>query len=365
MEAVLRRAVVTAVSLTMPFALVACHRSGPARPVAASTADGFSIGLALPESRTTRYDAVDLPTVKAEIKQRCPRCTVNYVNAAGDAGTQRHQIDTLIDDGVKAIIVDPVDAKAIEPSVEKAHRAGIKVVAYDRLAQGPIDAYTSFDNTEIGKEQGEGLLQVLGSKAGPHSRIVMIDGAKDDPNAAQFKAGAHSVLDGKVDIAAEYDTPGWLATRAAHEVDTAVARLGADHIAAVYSANDGMAAGIVKALESAGVTPLPPVSGQDAQLDAVQRVVAGTQAFTIYKPYTVEAQTAAQLAVDLATGSSPDIATTTIATDTTKSVPTRLIGTTILDTTDIKQTVVADGLYTVHQICAPQLADACARLGLK
>jgi D-xylose transport system substrate-binding protein len=364
-EAALRRATVPVVSLTLVLALSACGGAGRARPAVASTTDGFAIGLALPEGRTTRYDTVDLPTVEKQIKQRCARCTVNYVNAKGDAGTQQRQLDTLIKDRVKAIIVDPVDARAIEPSVRKAHSAGIKVVAYDRLAQGPIDAYTSFDNTEIGKEQGEGLLQALGPGTTRRTRIVMIDGAEDDPNAAQFKAGAHSVLDGRVDIAAEYATPGWLASKAAHEVGTAINRFGGSGIAAVYSANDGMAAGVVEALESAGVRPLPPVSGQDAQLDAVQRVVAGTQAFTIYKPYTVEAQTAAQLAVDLATGSSPDIATTTVATDTTRSVPTRLIGTTILDTTDIRQTVVADGLYTVRQICTPQLADACARIGLR
>ncbi len=365
MQATSRRAAVTSVSLTMILALAACGGPDAAKPAGPSTAVGFSIGLALPEARTTRYDTVDMPTVEKQIKQRCPHCTVHYVNAGGNADTQRDQMDTLIRDGVKAIIVDAVDADAIEPSVRRAHRAGIKVVAYDRLAQGPIDAYTSFDNTEIGKEQGEGLLRALGAKAGPHTDIVMIDGDKDDPNAAQVKAGAHSVLDGRVDIAAEYDTPGWLAAGAGHEVDSAIARLGPDDIAAVYSANDGMAAGIVKALRAAGVASLPPVSGQDAQLDAVRRVVAGTQAFTVYKPYAIEAQTAAQLAVDLATGAPPDIATTTVATDARRSVPARLIGTTILDTTDIRQTVVADGLYTVRQICTPRLAAACARIGLR
>ncbi len=102
-----------------------------------------------------------------------------------------------------------MDSKAIAGSVQKAKEAGIPVVAYDRLAEGPIAAYTSFDNEEVGKAQGEALLKAMGAKATKTGKIVMINGAITDPNAAYFKKGAHSVLDGKVNIGKEYDTPEW------------------------------------------------------------------------------------------------------------------------------------------------------------
>ncbi|MCQ4079523.1 substrate-binding domain-containing protein [Streptomyces sp. RB6PN25] len=363
-----RCAASAAMAVAMSIDLAACAGKpvyGTPRTDAASVAEGFAVGLALPETQTTRYDAVDRPTIRKKLQELCPKCTLDYKNAGGDANVQRQQIDALIRDGVKVIILDAVDYRAIRPSVDKAHALGIKVVAYDRLAQGAVDAYASFDNTEIGKQQGEGLLQALGSRATPASRIVMIDGDRDDPNAAQFKAGAHSALDGKVTIAAEYDTDGWLADNANKEVADAIARLGKDNIAAVYSANDGMATGVISALQSAGIAPLPPVSGQDAQLDAVQRVIAGTQAFTIYKPYVVEAETAAEMAIDVATGTPIDIANTTVSNGTDNAVPARLVDTAILDASDIRQTVVADGLYTIDQICTPQYAQACAKAGLK
>nr|WP_202447708.1 substrate-binding domain-containing protein [Streptomyces sp. SID5468] len=349
----------------MALSMAACGKAGGSKSSAADVNTGFRIGLALPENQTTRYEAVDRPAIEAKLHQLCPKCQVDYENAAQNANTQQQQIDTLINKGDKVIILDSVDYKAIQPSVEKAHSKGIKIVAYDRLAQGPIDAYTSFDNTAVGKEQGQALLQALGSKANPKAKIIMVNGDKGDPNAAQFKAGAHSVLDGKVDIAAEYDTNGWLANNANNEVSGAIARIGKDNIAAVYSANDGMAAGIISALQSAHISPLPPVGGQDAQLDGAQRVVAGTQAFTIYKPYKDEADTAAQMAIDVATGKSVSVADTKVSSATTKDIPAKLIPTTIMTAQNVKQTAIDGGLYKVAQICTPQYAAACAKIGLK
>ncbi len=117
----------------------------------------------------------------------------------------------MITNKVDVLIVDAVDAKAIQNSVQKAVDQGIKVVAYDRLAEGPISAYTSFDNEEVGRTQGNAPLKALGDKAKKSTKIVMINGSVTDPNAAQFKKGAHSVLDGKVTIAKEYDTKGVVA----------------------------------------------------------------------------------------------------------------------------------------------------------
>ncbi len=344
-----------------------CGKSGTAKPAnpGNTVAQGFRIGLALPETQTTRYETVDHPVIEAKLKELCPKCQVDYENAGQNASTQAQQIDTLITKGDKVIILDAVDYQAIQPEVAKAHSAGVKIVSYDRLALGPVDAYTSFNNAGVGKQQAEGLLQAMGSKATPSSRIIMLNGDKGDANAAQFKAGAHQVLNGKVKIAAEFDTKNWLPATAADEVATALSRFGRSGIAGIYAANDGMASGAVSALQAAHVDPLPPITGQDAQLDAVQRIVAGTQTFTIYKPYSVEASTAAQMAIEVATGATLEVANTKVDSATDKGIPARLVDTTILDDKNIRQTVIGDGIYTVAQICTAQYATACARIGLK
>ncbi|MDF2258733.1 substrate-binding domain-containing protein [Streptantibioticus ferralitis] len=365
MNTTLRRAVIATAAVSMALSMAACGKAGGSKTSAADVSNGFRIGLALPENQTARYESVDRPKIEAKLHELCPKCQVDYENAAQNANTQQQQVDTLINDGDKVIILDSVDFKAIQPSVEKAHNKGVKIVAYDRLAQGPIDAYTSFDNTQVGKQQGQALLQAMGSKASPSSQIVMVNGDKGDPNAAQFKAGAHSVLDGKIKITSEFDTNGWLANNANNEVSGAISRIGGSNIAAVYSANDGMAAGIISALQSAHISPLPPVGGQDAQLDGVQRVLAGTQAYTIYKPYKDEADTAAQMAIDVATGKSVSTADTKVDSATTKGIPAKLIPTSIMTDKNIQQTVIAGGLFTVGQLCTQQYASDCVKAGLK
>jgi D-xylose transport system substrate-binding protein len=366
MNATMRRVVIGTAAISMALSTAACGKAGGGSPSQATVSAGFKIGLALPENQTARYEAYDRPMIVNKVKALCPKCSVDYQNASQNANTQQQQIDTLINEGVKVIIVDAVDSKAIQSSVEKAGKKGIKVVSYDRLAQGPVDAYVSFDNTKVGHLQGQGLLDALGPKAST-SQIVMIDGDKGDPNAALFKQGAHAVLDGKVkNIGAEFDTQGWLASEANKEMSGAITSLGKNNIAGVYVANDGMAAGVISALQSAHISPLPPVTGQDAQLDGVQRVVAGTQALTIYKPYLAEAEIAAEMAVSLATGKAlSGVTDTTVDSPTTKSIPSKLIAPSIMTKANVQATVISGGLYTVSQICTGQYAAACAKLGLK
>lgn len=366
MNAMMRRVVIGTAAVSMALSMAACGKAGSNKSSGASVSNGFKVGLALPENQTARYEAVDRPMIVKKVKELCPKCTVEYQNASQNANTQQQQIDTLINDGVKVIILDSVDSKAIQSSVTKAHNKGIKVVAYDRLAQGPLDAYVSFDNTKVGELQGQGLLTALGSKASS-DQIVMINGDPGDPNAAQFKAGALSVLNGKVKkIAATFDTTGWLANKANEEMAGAIASVGKSNIAGVYVANDGMAAGVISALQAAHISPLPPVTGQDAQLDGVQRVIAGTQTLTIYKPYLDEANTAAEMAVDVATGKSlSSVADTKVSSPTNKDIASKLITPSIMTKDKVQSTVIAGGLYKVSDICTSLYAAACATLGLK
>ncbi|HZP15675.1 MAG TPA: substrate-binding domain-containing protein, partial [Nocardioides sp.] len=221
-----------------------------------------------------------------------------------------------------------------------------------------------FDNVKVGQLQGQGLLQALGSKATPSAKVVEIDGDSADPNAADFKNGFQSAVQGKVDIA--YDASGlWKADVAAQKAAAAITQLGAKNIAAFYSANDGMAGGIATSMKNAGISGVP-LTGQDAQVDAIQRILAGTQSFTIYKAYKPEAEAAATLAVDLLQGKDvSSVATTTKTSASGDKVPSDLLTPVLVNKDNIKSTVIADGLYSVSDICTADFKSACAADGLQ
>ncbi|MEY9933980.1 D-xylose transport system substrate-binding protein [Catenulispora sp. GP43] len=308
------------------------------------------IGILLPESKTTRYEAFDKPYLEQELQARLPGVNIDYYNAGQDATVQQTQVDTALTKGDKVLILDAVDSKSIQASVQKAHDAGVKVVAYDRLAQGPVDAYVSFDNVKVGELQGTALLTALGANAANH-QIVMINGSPTDPNAAQFKQGAMNALNGKVKIGKEYDTPNWDPNTANQEMAGAITALGAANIQGVYSANDGMAAGISTALQAGGLHGIP-LTGQDAQLDALQRIQAGNQTMTVYKPYKPEAVAAADVAAEFAQGKTPgtNLLPTTQTNGSGNTVPSKLLTPIVVDKNNMCTTVVKDGLYTAAQI---------------
>lgn len=370
MNTQMRRAAVAVAAGAMAVSLAACgsaKESGGGSDSSASSAkkgDAIKVGLLLPENQTARYEKFDKPLIEKKVAELTNnKGTVVYANAKQDASTQNQQVDTMITNKVDVLIVDAVDAAAIKSSVQKAKDAGIPVVAYDRLAQGPISAYTSFDNKTVGKTQGEALLTALGSKA-KSGKIVMMNGSVTDPNAAQFKAGAHEVLDGKVNVGKEYDTKEWKPENANANMEAAISALGKKNIVGVYSANDGMAGGIITALKAAGIKV--PVTGQDAELAGVQRILAGEQFMSVYKPYAPEADAAAELAVALAQGKSLDsVAKDKVDSPTDKQIPSVLVPVTSLTKDNIKDTVVKDGLYTVNDICTPAYAAACKKAGLQ
>ncbi|KOV69231.1 sugar ABC transporter substrate-binding protein [Streptomyces sp. MMG1121] len=367
----MRRAAVAVAAGAMAVSLAACgsakesKNSDSSSSSSAKKGDNIKVGLLLPENKTARYEKFDRPLIEKKIKELTNgKATIQYNNARQDANLQAQQVDTMITNKVDVLIVDAVDAKAIQNSVQKAVDAGIKVVAYDRLAEGPISAYTSFDNTEVGKTQGQALLKALGSKATKSSKIVMVNGSVTDPNAAQFKQGAHSVLDGKVTIAKEYDTKEWSPDNANSEMEAAISAVGKDKIAGVYSANDGMAGGIITALSGAGIKV--PVTGQDAELAGVQRIVAGTQYMSVFKSYPQEANVAAEMAVALAQGKSLDsIAKDKVSSTSKKDIPSVLVPVVSLTQDNIKDTVIKQGYYTVADICTADYKTACDKIGLK
>ncbi|MEU1038086.1 sugar ABC transporter substrate-binding protein [Streptomyces sp. NPDC005551] len=329
--------------------------------------DDITVGLLLPEKENSRYEKFDHPIIKKKVAELThDKGRVEYANAEQDAARQKSQLEQMVADKVDVVLLDAVDSKSIASAVQKAKDAGIPVIAYDRLAQGPIDAYISFDNELVGEVQGRALVETLGSGAAT-SKIVMMNGSVTDPNAAQFKAGALSELQGKVVIAKKYDVTDWKPENAKIRMQEAITAVGLDNIAGVYSANDGMAGAVIEALKETGAGKLPPVTGQDAELAAVQRIVSGDQFMSVYKSYPQEASAAAQMAVAKVQGRSIEfdaLTRDTVDSPTTKKVPAQLVPVVALTKKNIRETVVEEGFYTVKQICTPKLKADCSAVGL-
>nr|WP_246852290.1 sugar ABC transporter substrate-binding protein [Patulibacter sp. SYSU D01012] len=326
-----------------------------------------TIALLLPESKTARYEAQDRPGFTNELKRLCPDCKLIYSNADQDASKQQSQAESAITNGADVLVLDPVDAESAASTVTRAKQSNIPVISYDRLIQkAPVDYYISFDNEKVGKLQGEALVKALGTPQG--KSIVMINGAPTDSNAAMFKKGAHSVLDSSgVKIAKEYDTPDWSPDKAQTEMEQAITAVGKDKIDGVYAANDGTGGGAIAAMKSAGIDPKKvPVTGQDAELAGVQRIIAGEQYMTIYKAPKPETEAAAKLAVALARGEDAPAGLINGESDNGSGTPIKsvLLDPVSVTKENIKDTVVKDGTYSVDELCTKQYADACKAIGL-
>lgn len=338
---------------------------GSGAPGSAAAQAGSTIALFLPESKTTRYEAFDRPLFEAKVKQLCQNCTLLYANADQDAAKQQGQVESALTQGAQVLVLDAVDASAVAPLVNQAKQRKIPVIAYDRLISGiGYDYYVSFDNVKVGQVQGQALLDELNRRGSANTgQIVMLNGAPTDPSAGDYKKGAHLALDGKARIGREFDTPDWSPDKAQQETEQAITALGRDRIVGVYSANDGMASGAVAALKRAGYPTLPPLTGQDAELSAVQRILSGEQTMTVYLNIRSQAEKAAELAVALGRGEHPPAPTT--VQNGSADIPSFLLDPMVVTQANIKDTIVKDGFYTTQQICTPDLAATCQQAGLR
>ena len=258
-----------------------------------SDSGGTKIALLLPENETPRYETNDKPDFEKAVEEQCTDCEVIYSNAGGDAEKQQSQGEAALTQGAEVIVVDPMDSKSAAAIVEKAHAQDVPVVSYDRLIEnGEVDAYVSFDNEKVGELQAETLAKKLKEDGSPNGPIIMINGDPADPNAALFKEGAHNGFEAAgVEIAKEYDTPGWSAENAQSEAQQAITALGNDGFAGIYAANDDTGGGAIAALKGAGINPEEnPVTGQDATVAGLQRILAGQQFMTVYKEIAPQAE---------------------------------------------------------------------------
>lgn len=348
-----------AVATAMVLASAACGTAGGTGGSGAAGED-FVVGVLLPETETSRYETFDRPLIEQAVKERCGECAVRYANAENDVQIQHRQMNAMLTQGVDALILDPVQEVYLRGLISEAAEMDVPVVSYDRVAEGPISGYVSFDADAIGVLQGEGLREGLGDRA-DGARVVRVEGPLWNPEHVAVsilaRAGAH--------VSKTYVTSGWTPENAYAVMDGAIADLGVDKIDAVWAANDALAAGAISALKGARMNPLPPVTGQDADLSAVQRIVSGEQYMTIYKPYRLQAEAAVDMALALARGESLDsIATGRISTDTAQDIPSVKLAPSLVTVDTIEKTVIRDGMYTANEICTPKYRPACEKAGL-
>jgi D-xylose transport system substrate-binding protein len=366
----LRTALTVGTLLPVTLGLAACGGDDSSSDSGSSTGSsgggGKTIALLLPESKTARYEAQDKPGFEAALKALCADCKVIYSNADQDASKQQSQAESAITNGADVLVLDPVDAASAGAMVTRAKQSKIPVISYDRLiSDAPVDYYVSFDNLKVGQLQGTSLVKALGTPQG--KSIVMINGSPTDSNAAQFKKGAHSVLDKSgVKVLKEYDTPDWSPDKAQTQMEQAITAVGKSAINGVYAANDGTGGGAIAAMKGAGIDPTTiPVTGQDAELAGIQRILKGEQYMTVYKAPKPETEAAAKLAYALATGKPAPAGLINGKTNNgAVDVPSVLLDPVAVTKDNIKDTVVADGTYTTAQLCKGSFASACQSAGL-
>jgi len=329
---------------------------------------GKTIALLLPETKTTRYEEKDRPLFTDKVKELCPDCKVFYQNASQDPNKQQQQAEAAITKGASVLVLDAVDVSSVGPIVQHANQKDIPVIAYDRLIPDQdITFYVSFDNVKQGRVQAQSLVDKLGSGASGKS-IVMVNGAPTDPSAGDYKKGAHQVFDKSgLKIAKEFDTPDWSPDKAQVEMEQSITSLGKDGFVGVYSANDGMAGGIIAALKGAGIQPQSkPVTGGDSEAAAIQRILIGEQLSTIYLAIKQQAETSAQLAVAAAQGKmDPDGLAKDKVDNGAKQVDSVLLDPIAVTKDNIQDTVIKDGFLTVEEICTGKYADACKEAGIE
>jgi ABC-type xylose transport system substrate-binding protein len=342
--------------------------AGPGEGVEGAAPEG-TIGLLLPEAQTARYEASDRPTFESVVDRRCPGCTVLYANAGQDAAAQLQQAESMLAQGADVLVLDAVDTVAAAGIVVQAERLGAQVIAYDRFVDG-ADYYVSYDYEFIGFLLGSALAGAVTERAAARSGdgdkgagdgrpgVLLAHGSATEPNALAIAAGTRRALEGEdIDVLAEYYTPDWSPDKATEWTEAMLTRF-PGQVDGILAANDGIAGGAIAAAKAAGLDPVPVTTGQDGELAAVQRILAGDQYMTVYKATDQQAQTAAELAVRVLRGEDPS---TTVVIG---GVPTMLLAPRAVAAADVEHVIVDGHVYSTDEICVPAYVAACERAGL-
>ncbi|MDI6475971.1 D-xylose ABC transporter substrate-binding protein [Cronobacter dublinensis] len=303
-------------------------------------AKDIKIGMAIDDLRLERWQKDrDIFVSKAESLG----AKVFVQSANGNEETQMSQIENMINRGVDVLVIIPYNGQVLSNVVAEAKREGIKVLAYDRMINdADIDFYISFDNEKVGEIQAQSLVEKV-----PQGNYFLMGGSPVDNNARLFRDGQMKVLkpfidSGKIKVVGDQWVDGWLPENALKIMENALTANN-NKIDAVVASNDATAGGAIQALSAQGLAGKVAISGQDADLAGIKRIMAGTQTMTVYKPITQLANTAAEVAVELGNDKQPKSDAT--LNNGLKEVPARLLTPIKVDKSNIESTVIKDGFH--------------------
>ncbi len=334
---------VSAMIATLAFGILA--GCGTSQTTGQATAKKIKIGFSLPTLKEARYP-IDKDTFVKAAKDLGADVLVQTAN--NDETLQKSQVEDLITQGINVLVLDPQNAVSAADLVNEAHKANIKVISYDRLIMNAeVDAYVSFDNEKVGELQGQFITQQV-----PKGNYFLFAGAPTDNNATLFKKGAVKSIQplvDKGDIKVLYDqpVPDWDPAKAMSMAENALTA-NKNNVNAILAPNDGTAGGIIQALAEQKLAGKVIVTGQDSELAAVKRIVAGTQAMTVFKDVRTEAQEAAKLAVEMAKGNASTL--NSKVNNNKIDVPSLLLTPIVVTKDNIDKVLVDSGWFTKSQV---------------
>jgi D-xylose transport system substrate-binding protein len=349
-----------AVVLGAGLALSGCS-SGGGDGGGAEQGQTGKIGVILPDTKSSvRWESKDRPALESAFTEAGVPFSIQ--NAEGSADTMATIADSMIADGVTVLAIVNLDSDSGASIQQKAAAQGVKTIDYDRLTLGgSADVYISFDNTKVGELQGQGLAQCLGEG---EANVVFLNGSPTDNNATLFSGGAHSVIDktAGIQVVGEQAVPDWDTDKAVTIFEQMYTAANGD-IDGVYAANDGLAGSVISILEKNQRAGQVPVTGQDATVEGLQNILAGTQCMSVYKSATEEAGALADAAIALATGQ-PVTTTATSRDDTgNRDVPSVLLQPQSITKENVN-VVFDDGGQAKDEVCAGQFAAMCTAAGI-
>src|SRR3954451_23231117 len=313
-----------------------------------SSSKAGKIGVILPDTKSSvRWETADRPALEAAFKAAGVKYDIQ--NAEGDADKMTQIADSMMTSGVTVLAIVNLDSDSGAAIEEKAASQGVKTIDYDRLTLGgSADYYVSFDNTKVGTLQGEGLQTCLGEKP---ANIVYVNGSPTDNNATLFAAGAHEVLDANSNytVVGEQAVPDWDNEQAVTIFEQLYTQAGGK-VDGVLAANDGLGGSVISVLEENGLAGKVPVTGQDATVEGLQNVLAGTQCMTIYKSAKLEAGALADAAIALVQGGEADTTGTTADSEGGRDVPSILLDPVSITKENVKD-VIDDGGQKFEDVC--------------
>jgi D-xylose transport system substrate-binding protein len=357
----------------------ACNLSSPPQSAAklpstsgATLKATGKVGVILPDTTSsTRYTLYDKPLLQSALT--AAGVTPDIQNAGGSTARYQQIAQSMIGEGVKVLIMDSIDATSGAAIEKQASDAGIKVIDYDRVnLGGSAQYYVSFDNEDVGKLQGQTLVDCLNASKANNPTIIEMAGGKDvDNNAVLFAKGANEVLkplesSGKLKIASESVVKGWDVNNAAPTFTQALTA-NSGKVDGVLAANDDIANAVVGVLKSNGLAGHVVVTGQDSGIEGLQNIINGQQSMTIFKNVKLEATAAAQLAIALIAGKDPSAAGLTLSDFPDPKLASHKIQALLLPAQVITQANVGDvikaGALTKADICKG-IEAACTKLGV-